>query len=60
MFLDGDQKGIRKVAEIRMEYHRGPRGNLIRHLTGLGYSTRQFMSEGSGGGYLWLTRDETP
>ena len=59
IFLNCDEEDIRKIVEIRMEYHRGPRDELIGRLTGLGYAIRQFMDEGQGGGYLWLRRSST-
>lgn len=60
ILLRAGEADIRKAAEIRMEYHRGPRDELIARLTGLGYAVRQFMSEGLGGGCLWLTRNSAP
>ena len=56
IFLHGNEKDIAKISEIRMEYHVGPRDELISKLTGLGYTVRQFMNEGIGG-VLWLTRN---
>lgn len=49
IFLHGNETDIEKIAEIRMEYHVGPLDGLISKLTGLGYTVRQFMSEGIGG-----------
>jgi FkbM family methyltransferase len=57
IILRTSEANILKVAEIRMEYHRGPRDELVARLTGFGYAVRQFMSEESGGGCLWLTRN---
>jgi len=60
IFLHCNESDMQKVGEIRMEYHRGPRDELITRLTGIGYAMRQFMDEGQGGGYLWLKRNSVP
>jgi FkbM family methyltransferase len=45
-----------RIEEMRLEYHRGPRQQLFARFVKLGFNRRQFMDEGEGGGYLWLTR----
>lgn len=59
IFLNTAEADVRKTAEIRMEYHHGPRDEMIARLSGMGYAVRQFMDEGAGAGYLWLTRTGT-
>lgn len=56
IFLQAVDADVQKIVEIRMEYHHGPRDELISKLTGLGYAVRQFMDDKGGGGYLWLKR----
>ena len=60
IFLQTGEEDIRKITEIRMEYHCGPRDELIARPIGLGYTVRQFMNESEGGGCLWLTQNNTP
>jgi len=60
IFLNSKGTDILKIAEIRMEYHNGPRDGLIARLSGLGYAIREFMAEDMGGGYLWVTRSSLP
>jgi FkbM family methyltransferase len=55
--LDSDDSVFGRIEEIRIEYHGGPRQNLIDRFEQLGFIRRQFMDEGEGGGYLWLTRE---
>jgi FkbM family methyltransferase len=55
--LQANAVDIRKIVEIRMEYHCGPLDELIARLRDFGYVLRKFMSEEKdGGGYLWLIR----
>jgi len=56
IFLNTAQADLLKVAEIRMEYHHGPREKMIESLNGVGFTISQYMDEGSGAGYLWLER----
>ena len=55
IFLQATETDVKKIAEIRMEYHLGPRDELISKLKRLSYSVRKFMVD-EGGGYLWLKR----
>lgn len=56
IFLQADEADIRKITEIRMEIHRGPKDELVSRLVGLGYRIREYMSEPTGVGYIWITR----
>jgi len=56
IFLQAAESDIRKLAEIRMEIHQGPKEDLLARLTRFGYDVRQFMGEDGGSGYLWLKR----
>lgn len=57
IFLQASEADILKILEIRMEYHGGPRDELIARLKGFGYKVRQFMIEDAGGGYIWLAKN---
>jgi FkbM family methyltransferase len=56
IFLAGAAEAIRRIDEVRMECHRGPREDLVARLTALGFALRQFTDEGAGTGYLRLVR----
>jgi len=56
IILNSEDSAFDRIEEIRLEYHRGPRQQLFARFEKLGFSRRQFMDEGEGGGYLWLTR----
>jgi len=59
IFLNTVADDIKKVDEIRMEYHIGPYEEMVTRLKGLEYDINQFMSENNGGGCLWLSK-KTP
>jgi FkbM family methyltransferase len=54
--LNSDNSVFNRIDDIRLEYHRGPHQQLFDRFEKLGFNRRQFMDEGEGGGYLWLTR----
>lgn len=56
IILNSDDSVFCRINEIRIEYHRGPHQQLFDRFEKLGFNRRQFMDEGEGGGYLWLTR----
>ena len=56
ILLNTEPLAFDRVDEMRLEYHRGPKGALFSRVKDLGYVQRRFMDEGEGGGYLWLTK----
>ncbi|MBN1636139.1 MAG: FkbM family methyltransferase [Deltaproteobacteria bacterium] len=56
IILDSEDSAFDRIEDIRLEYHRGPRQQLLARLGQLGYQCRQFMDSSEGGGYLWLTK----
>ena len=56
ILLQAGEADVRKVTEIRMEIHRGPREELIARLMSIGYEIREYMGEDRGAGYLWMIR----
>lgn len=56
IILNTEDSVFQRIEEIRLEYHPGPSQQLITRFEKLGFSRRQFMDEGEGGGYLWVKR----
>jgi len=56
IILNSEDSVFDRIEEIRLEYHRGPHQQLFARFEKLGFFRRQFMDDGKGGGYLWLTR----
>ena len=56
IILNSEDSVFESIEEIRLEYHQGPHQLLFKRFEKLGFNGRQFMDEGEGAGYLWLTR----
>jgi len=54
--LNSDLSVFKRIDEVRLEYHRGLHHQLFERFEEAGFLRRQFMNEGEGGGYLWLTK----
>jgi FkbM family methyltransferase len=56
IFLKASCADVRRAAEIRPEYHVGPRDALIEKLRSHGFLQRRLIGGTGGGGCLWLVR----
>lgn len=60
IFLNAPKTDIQKIREIRMEYHRGPREQLVARLATLGFSAREYATELEEGYLLSVADSSAP